>query len=495
MKNSVFSKKGTVGLIIFLIILGFLIINNLNNLDKTIDNLKLGLTTKTALAIDDTKKAPFGPETFIKVAENEKPSVVNISTTQIIKRQSQREFGFRGPFREDDPFREFFEKFFGDIPQGDIKRRSLGSGFIISKEGLILTNNHVVQRATEIKVTLHDEREFDAKVIGTDPKTDLALIKIKAKVDLPVAKLGDSNTLKVGEWVMAIGNPFGLSETVTVGVVSAKGRIIGAGPYDNFIQTDASINPGNSGGPLLNVKGEVVGINSAIYSGGQGIGFAIPINIARDILDDLKTKGTVVRGWLGVLIQKITPDLAKSFDLSESEGALVSDVVANGPADKAGIKRGDVIIEYEGKKIKSMEMLPRVVAVTKPGTRVNITVLRNGTKKKFKVTIEQLKETRAEISQDIEKTLGMSVQEITPEIAKYFDLEDQKGVIVSNTEKDSLAWESGLRQGDIIKEINRQKVSNIADYRRLMKSIKEKSTILFLVKRGENTIFIAVKTG
>lgn len=492
MKNFVFSKKWTLVLITFLIILCFLIINNL---DKTNEILNLGLTSNTALAIDDTKKAPFGPETFIKVAEREKPSVVNISTTQIIKRQRQREFGFRGPFREDDPFREFFEKFFGDIPQGDVKRRSLGSGFIISKEGLILTNNHVVQRATEIKVKLHDEREFDAEVIGKDLKTDLALIKIKAKGDLPISILGNSDTLKVGEWVMAIGNPFGLNETVTVGVVSAKGRVIGAGPYDDFIQTDASINPGNSGCPLLNIDGEVVGINTAIYSGGQGIGFAIPINIARDILDDLKTKGIVVRGWLGVLIQKITPDLAKSFKLSEYEGALVSDVVANGPADKAGIKRGDVIIEYEGKKIKSMEMLPRVVAATKPGTKIKITVLRNGKEKKLKVIIEQLTETKSKISRDIEKTLGMSVQEITPDIAEYFDLKDKKGVIISNILQNSLAWESGLRQGDIIKEINRQKLNTIADYRRLMQNIEEKSTILFLVKRGENTIFIAVKTG
>lgn len=490
MKSFVFSKKWLLGLIAFLIVIGFLVVNNLDKAEKS---MSLGFNSKTALA-EGTATA-FGPQTFMRVAEAQKPAVVNISTTQVIKRQRPRGFEFRGPFGEDDPFKEFFEKFFGDIPQGDVKRRSLGSGFIISKDGLILTNNHVVQRATEIKVKLHDEKEFDAEVIGTDPKTDLALIKIKTKDDLPIARLGDSEALKVGEWVMAIGNPFGLSETVTVGVVSAKGRVIGAGPYDNFIQTDASINPGNSGGPLLNIRGEVVGINTAIYSGGQGIGFAIPINMAKIILDDLKTKGKVTRGWLGVLIQRITPELAKSFNLSENEGALISDVVAGGPADKAGIKRGDVIIEYNGKKIKSMELLPRIVAATKPGTKADVIILRNGKKKKIRVMIEELQEARAEVGKDIEKTLGMSVQEITPDIARYFNLKEKRGVIISNIEQNSLAAEAGLREGDIVQEINRKKITSIEDYRKEMREVKEKDTILFLVRRGQNTLFIAVKTG
>ena len=239
--------------------------------------------------------------------------------------------GFKDFFGED-----FFEKFFGDMPKREYKQRSLGSGFIIDREGYILTNNHVVERAQSIKVKLTDSKEYDATVIGKDPKTDIALIKINAKQDLPVATFGDSDKLEVGDWVVAIGNPFGLEHTVTQGIVSAKGRVIGAGPYDDFIQTDASINPGNSGGPLFNLKGEVVGINTAIVSGGQGIGFAIPINVVRDLLPQLKSKGKVVRGWLGVVIQKVTPEIAKSFGLKETEGALVSDVAEQSPADKGG---------------------------------------------------------------------------------------------------------------------------------------------------------------
>jgi serine protease Do len=488
MNRFVFSKKSKVLLVVIIALAGFFVINNFS---KT-NNIKTGITSAQA-------DEPFGPQTFIKVAEKEKPSVVNISTTQIIKRTRPPGIGPQHPFSENDPFWDFFEKFFGDMPQEDIKKRSLGSGFIIDKEGLILTNNHVIQGASEIKVKLHDEREFDAKVIGTDPKTDLALIKINAKDNLPVTVLGDSDKLQVGEWVMAIGNPFGLTETVTVGVVSAKGRVIGAGPYDDFIQTDASINPGNSGGPLLNIKGEVVGINAAIYAGGQGIGFAIPINIAKEVLHDLKTKGKVVRGWLGVMIQKITPELAKSFDLKESEGALVSDVVPKGPADDAKIKRGDVIIEFDGKKIESMEMLPRLVAATKPKSKVTVVVLRNGKKKKLSVVVGEMKEQVAkaseEPSEDIEKTLGMSVQQITPDIKRYFNLQDETGVVISNVLRNGMAAEAGLAVGDIIKEINRKPVRNLDDYRKMMKGVKKNDTILLLIKRGETTLFVPVKTG
>jgi len=490
MNRFVFSKKSKILLFVFITLLGFFVVNNFS---KTSHIIKTGIRSAEAEADE-----PFGPQTFIKVAEKEKPSVVNISTTQIIKRNIPKGLGPQHPFSENDPFWEFFEKFFGDMPQEDIKKRSLGSGFIIDKEGLILTNNHVIHGASEIKVKLHDEREFDAKVIGTDPKTDLALIKINTKDNLPVTVLGDSDKLKVGEWVMAIGNPFGLTETVTVGVVSAKGRVIGAGPYDDFIQTDASINPGNSGGPLLNIKGEVVGINAAIYAGGQGIGFAIPINIAKEVIHDLKTKGKVVRGWLGVMIQKITPELAKSFDLKESEGALVSDVVPKGPADEANIKRGDVIIEFDGKKIESMEMLPRLVAATKPKSKVTVVVLRNGKKKKISLVVGELKEQMAkteEPSEDIEKTLGMSVQQITPDIRRYFNLQDETGVVISNVLRNGLAAEAGLAVGDIIKEINRKPVRNLDDYRKMMKDVKKNDTILLLIKRGETTLFVPVKTG
>ncbi|MEN6615653.1 MAG: trypsin-like peptidase domain-containing protein, partial [Syntrophorhabdus sp.] len=277
-----------------------------------------------------------GLPSFAGLVNQAKPSIVNISTTAVIKGPGAQGGPFVGP---NNPFKDFFgddffDKFFGNGPRREYKQRSLGSGFIIDKEGYILTNNHVVEKASVIKVKLSDEKEYDAKIIGRDPKTDIALIKIDVKQALPVAMMGDSEGLQVGDWVVAIGNPFGLEHTVTAGIVSAKGRIIGAGPYDEFIQTDASINPGNSGGPLLNLRGEVVGINTAIVSGGQGIGFAIPINVARDMMAQLKSKGKVARGWLGVVIQRMTPEIAKTFGMPESEGALVADVMEGSPAEK-----------------------------------------------------------------------------------------------------------------------------------------------------------------
>ena len=334
---------------------------------------------------------------FTELAKKLTPVAVNISTTKIFKgKKSMRQFeppgGGRGDSGEADPYRDFFgddffRRFFGDMPQRDYKQQSLGSGFIIDKEGYILTNNHVVAGADAIKVKLASEKEYDAKIIGRDEKTDIALIKItKAPNDLPVAVLGDSDRLEVGEWVMAIGNPFGLQETVTVGVVSAKSRTIGAGAYDDFIQTDASINPGNSGGPLFNLNGEVVGINTAIFSpsgGNIGIGFASPINMAKKIVKQLKEKGKVTRGWLGVIVQEVTPDLAKSFGLKEGKGALVADVEKGAPADVAGIKQGDVIVSFDGKTIAKMADLPLMVAETAVGKEVTITILREGSEKVF----------------------------------------------------------------------------------------------------------------
>ena len=284
------------------------------------------------------------PNSFVKLAKELNPVVVNISTTQVIKQRPMVPFPeFRSPFEDffGDEFRNF-----GEAPEREFKRQSLGSGFIINKEGYILTNNHVVENAEEIIITLSEkrEKEYKAKVIGKDTRLDVALIKVDANGDLPVAALGDSDKLEIGEWVMAIGNPFGLSHTVTAGIVSAKGRVIGAGPYDNFIQTDAAINPGNSGGPLFNLKGEVIGINTAIIAGGQGVGFATPINMAKDILLQLKEKGKVTRGWIGVSIQEVTPDLAQSFGLKDKQGALVSSVNKDEPADKGGIKTRDIFI-------------------------------------------------------------------------------------------------------------------------------------------------------
>ena len=297
------------------------------------------------------------PSSFAPLVKTLTPAVVNINTTKVVK-SAGRSFNFHGSPFPSDQFDEFFNRFFGQHPQRKFRQRSLGSGFIISKDGYILTNNHVVEDADEVKVTLSDEKSYDAKIIGMDKRTDLAVLKINVDHDLPIVALGDSSKLEVGDWVIAIGNPFGLERTVTAGIVSARGRVIGSGPYDDFIQTDASINPGNSGGPLFNLRGEVVGINAAIVAGGQGIGFAIPVNMAKDLLPQLKS-GKVSRGWLGVQIQKVTPELAESFHLDSEKGALVADVVEDSPADRAGIKTGDIILSFNGREVDSMRKLPR----------------------------------------------------------------------------------------------------------------------------------------
>jgi serine protease Do len=437
---------------------------------------------------------------FADMAEHLKPSVVNMSTTQVVKgqRRSTPRLPFPGPFGERDPFEEFFERFFGgENPQREFRRRSLGSGFIINREGYIVTNNHVVENASDIKVSLSDKEEFDAKVIGRDPRTDVALIKIEAKKDLPVVALGDSNKLRVGEWVMAIGNPFGLGHTVTTGIVSAKGRTIGAGPYDEFIQTDASINPGNSGGPLFNMNGEVVGINTAIVASGQGIGFAIPINVAKDMLVSLREKGRVVRGWLGVQVQRVTADLAKSFGLDRERGALVADVMPDTPATKAGIERGDIIVEFNGRKIEEMNDLPRVVANTPPDAEVPVKLLRKGQEKVVHVKVAELKEERVAASGGgtLEEGLGMTVQELTPEIARNLGVSESKGVVVTNVEDGTPAEEAGIRRGDVILEINQKKVENLRDYRAALGQVGSTDSLLLLVRRGSNVLYVALKMG
>jgi serine protease Do len=325
---------------------------------------------------------------FASLAAEVSPAVVYIKVVAVEKAtQPGPGFGFPpGPFGEEGPFPGF--RFpFPQPPQGEFRRRGSGSGFIIRKDGVILTNSHVVENAKEITVTLHDKSEYNAKVIGRDPKTDLAVLKIEPRGDLPVAQLGDSDALRVGDWVMAIGNPFGLNNTVTAGIVSAKGRVIGAGPYDDFIQTDASINPGNSGGPLFNERGEVVGINTAIFSrsgGNIGIGFATPVNLVKGLLPELEANGSVTRGWLGVSIQKVTPELAQSLGVGEARGALVAEVTGGSPAQQAGIERGDVIVAYNGKKIDDPSALPALVAGTPAGETVPVEVLRGGRAKHWK---------------------------------------------------------------------------------------------------------------
>lgn len=431
---------------------------------------------------------------WVRLAKDLTPSVVNVNTTQVIKGRGMR---FHSPLGEDDPFNEFFKRFFGDTPR-QFKSTSLGSGFIINRDGYILTNNHVVQNATEISVKLSDGREFKAKMIGRDPKTDIALIKIEAS-DLPVIPFGNSDKLEVGEPVLAIGNPFGLNQTVTSGIVSAKGRFIGEGPYDNFIQTDASINRGNSGGPLINVHGEAVGINTAIFSptgGSIGIGFAIPIDMAKEVLPQLRERGTVTRGWLGVAIQQMTPELAKTFGLKQPDGALVSDVVDGSPAEHAGVKQGDVILEFDGKKVKSSTELPHIVASTSVGKEVVVKVIRDGAELPLRVKVGELKEEQVAAMAPSSTTskLGIEVQQLTPELSRKFGIKEDKGVVITGVEPESPSEEAGLRPGDLILEINRTKVSTVSQVRRALEKTRSDEPTVILVKRDGTTRYVVLKS-
>ncbi len=432
---------------------------------------------------------------FVALFKNMKPLVVNISTTQVSEARSPHEFG--SPFGEDDPFNDFWRRFFGGpIPRGPQRQRSLGSGFIIDGDGSILTNNHVVENAQKIVVRLADEQEYEAKVIGRDAKTDIAIIKIDAKKSLPAASLGDSDRLEVGEWVVAIGNPFGLDSTVTSGIVSAKGRHIGQGPYDNFIQTDASINPGNSGGPLINMRGEVVGINTAIFSrtgGNIGIGFAIPINLVKELLPQLRGKGRVTRGYLGVLIQKVTPEIAESLGMSRARGALVANVSKEGPAEKAGVKVGDVIVEFDGNEIKDSGDLPIVVARTPVDKKIRMKVLRDKKEVTLTAVVGELKDEEVVASVPEKGQLGLTVQKLTPQIAESLGLEKSDGIVVTAVEPGSAADEGGIRRGDVIVEIDRKPVRSVEEYKKAIGGIRKGRGVLFLVRRGESTIFLALK--
>jgi len=435
---------------------------------------------------------------FVSLAETLSPLVVNISTMQTVKERPTMPFPeFKGPF--DEFFGDDLNKFFDNDPHKEFKRQSLGSGFIINKEGYILTNYHVIENATEIIVTLSaDKKDYTAEVIGQDQKLDTALIKIKANGDLPVATIGNSDDLKIGEWVVAIGNPFGLGGTVTAGIVSQKGRVIGAGPYDNFIQTDASINPGNSGGPLFNTRGEVVGINTAIIAGGQGIGFATPINMVKEVLIQLKEKGKVTRGWIGVSIQELTPELARSFGLKDAEGVLVSSVSPGDPAEKAGLKAGDVITSFDGKRISDLSDLPRTVATTAPGQTVEIKILRDGKEKALFVKVgiraeDEQAEAAPEKDLSPDNRLGLSVQPITPEMSKRRGVEDTEGVIISSVAPDSPAMAAGLRRGDVIKEIDRKPVKSIEDYSRYISEAGKNDIVLFRIVRGPSTLYVIVR--
>lgn len=432
---------------------------------------------------------------FVGLAKKMKPVVVNISSTQVSEAHGGQEFG--NPFGDEDPFNDFWRRFFGGpVPRGPQRQRSLGSGFIIDTDGSILTNNHVVENAQKIVVKLADDEEYEAKVVGRDVKTDIAVIKINTKKPLVSAPLGDSEHLDVGEWVVAIGNPFGLDSTVTAGIVSAKGRHIGQGPYDNFIQTDASINPGNSGGPLINLRGEVIGINTAIFSRSGtniGIGFAIPINLVKELLPQLRGKGKVTRGYLGVLIQKVTPDIAESLGMEKGYGALVANVSKDGPAEKAGVKVGDVIVEFDGKEIKDSGDLPIVVARTPVEKKVRMKVLRDKKEVALTVSVGELKEEEVAAAVPEKGELGMTVQRLTPQIAESLGLEKADGVVVTAVEPGSAADEAGIRRGDVIVEVDRKPIRSLDEYKKSIAGIRKGKGVLFLVRRGESTLFLALK--
>jgi serine protease Do len=433
------------------------------------------------------------PQSFADLAEETKPAVVNISSTSIVKVPGNPFKQFFGP--EQGPFGDFFRHFFGNVPNREMKQQSLGSGFIIDKDGYIVTNNHVVAGAEEIKVKLADGREFKAKVIGRDEKTDLALLKISSLFkNLPVLPLGDSDKIRVGDWVIAIGNPFGLGHTVTQGIISATGRVIGSGPYDDFLQTDAPINPGNSGGPLIDMKGEVIGINSAIIASGQGIGFAIPSNIAKNVTTQLREKGRVIRGWIGVTIQTVTQEIAQSFGLKEPHGALVADVVPDGPADKAGIKRGDIIVSFNGKNIKTSNDLPWLVAETPVGKTVDIKAIRNGKEEDLKIKIEEMtKQRAAEQAQAPVLKVGIQADNITPDLQSEFGIKDKSGVVVVSVTAGSPADDAGIQAGDVIKQINHETVRTLSDYNEAMGKTKAGEPVLFLIRRSGKTFYVSIR--
>jgi len=471
----------------------------------TIIGLVVGLTISSAFTLhqnsyaEDAKISKEALDVLSKtnqamseVVAAVKPSVVNISSVKTVKAAERQ-----APFLNDP----FFKRFFGDEFRNydkprEHKRSGLGSGVIVDKSGYILTNNHVIRGADEIKVTLSDKREFKGTVIGTDQRTDLAVIKIDSD-NLPVLQLGDSDSLKIGETVLAIGNPFGLSQTVTTGIVSATGRAnVGIADYEDFIQTDAAINPGNSGGALVNIRGELIGINTAIFStsgGYQGIGFAIPSTMAKDVMESLIKKGKVVRGWLGLSIQPLTNDLVKQFNLSNDTGALVGDVIEDGPAEKAGIQRGDVIIEFNGRKVKDVTHLRNMVADSDPGKETTVKISRDGKIKTVEVNIAEMPSEIQVQSQLFENQFrGISVQSLTPQLKDSLNIPKRiTGVVITDMDDDSPA-EGTLMKNDVIMEINRKRISGIKDYEEAVSGILKDENILILVFRKGSTLYITL---
>ncbi len=432
------------------------------------------------------------PASFADLAQQLGPTVVNI---KVIKAQQVRGGQWSQP--PEGPFGELFKRYFKHMPQRPehFKQPGSGSGVIISEDGYILTNNHVIESTEEVTITLADQQEYKAQIVGRDAKTDLAVLKIEPKEALFVATLGDSDDLRVGDWVLAIGNPFGLSHTVTSGIVSAKGRVIGAGPYDDFIQTDASINPGNSGGPLFNLRGEVVGINTAIIPNGQGIGFAIPVNTAKPLIPQLVSTGTVTRGYLGVGIQTITPDLAQALKLQDRKGALVSDVVPASPAEQAGIQRGDIIVTFNGEAVDNSRDLATMVAATPVGEETQVIVLRGGKKHTLPFTVGKLQSDEvktAEASQPAQGKWGMHLRDVSADMAKPRGLTTDHAVLVAGVQPGSPAAEAGVRPGDILLQVNQQPVHSVEEVKDVIAKAQDQDSLLLLVQRDRGSFFVAL---
>jgi len=456
-------------------------------LSKTVNEQQ---NTSQPLPIDRNNQLP----SFGDLVEMLKPSVVNISTTNVIKQKGL--FQMPNPQYGGDILEDFFKHFFDNVPQREFKRRGLGSGFIVTEDGYVVTNNHVVDRAEDIDVILEDGTKYNAEVVGKDPKTDLAVLKINPDQKLETVKFGTSEDVKIGDWVIAIGNPFGLGYTVTAGIVSATGRSLGFGAYDDFIQTDASLNPGNSGGPLFNLNGEVIGVNTAIAAKGQGIGFSIPIDLASGIINQLKNSGEVVRGWLGVVIQEMTPEIAESLGINTSKGALISEVSSPSPASEAGLRGKDIVTKFNGENIEDFSDLTRLVGATRPDSDVTLTIIRDGKEIDVKVKLGKLEDDgKSEDKEKANTELGMKVMEITPNIARRFNLERKSGIIIANVDRGSRVHDAGFKRGDIIISIDKKEVSSIKDYNKIINHIietKDKPS-LFLVKRGKNTLYIAIR--
>ena len=430
--------------------------------------------------------------TFAAIADAIKPAVININTFA------------RGGLQGRTPFEEFFgeefyRRFFGEVPER-IPQRSLGSGVIVDPTGIALTNAHVVERATEIDVVTLDGGKHKAKVIGVDKKTDLAVLKLDdGKATFKYARLGDSDRMQVGDWVLAVGSPFGLQATVTAGIISAKARQLDQGPFDDFLQTDAAINPGNSGGPLVNMQGEVVGINTAIVAGASGIGFAIPSNMARKIYTELRDKGRVTRGWLGVSIQQLTPELARSFGARESKGVLINEVVPDSPAAKAGLKPGDILLEFEGRPMEATSDLQRAVGFFSPEHVAKVKVWRDQGEKILEIKVGQAPEERQaqqpRPGAKARSMLGLEVRPVTPDIARQLNLRSTDGVVVVRVEDGSAAAEAGVQRGDVIKQVNGQTVRTIPDFERLTRDVKEGDPLTVLLQRGQMSLYVAFRVG